>query len=89
MAGDLDDFFCDCLSAGLGTADLIQFAPPVAPCVYVRLQGVVLHGKLLHRLNTVFYQVSELFLVSVKLDDFRSGDKGAFPVGYAAGVPTE
>ena len=52
-----------------GAAYLIQLPPLVRQGVDLRLQGVILHGELVRRLNAIFHQILKLLLVSVKFDD--------------------
>lgn len=68
-----------------GAAYLIQLPPLVRQGVDLRLQGVILHGELARRLNTVFHQILKLFLVSVKFDDLRPGDKPALGTPFRDG----
>jgi len=66
-----------------GAAYLIQLPPLVRQGVDLRLEGVILHGELARRLNTVFHQILKLLLVSVKFDDLRPGDNRRPPPGTA------
>ena len=57
-------------AAPSGPSVVVKAPPPVCQGVNLRLDGVMLHGKLHRRLNTVFHQIGKLPLVSVKLPDF-------------------
>ncbi len=64
-----------------GAAYLIQLPPLVRQGVDLCLQGVILHGELLHRLNAVFHQILKLLLIAFKFDDLRPGDNRRPPFG--------
>lgn len=49
---------------------LVQFLAPLGQGVYIRLNGVVLHGELAGRLDAVLTKVAELLLVAVQLQQF-------------------
>ena len=69
-AGDLGDFLGDALAAMSGPFCLVQIPALVRQSVDLRLERVVLHGKLFRRFNAIFHQIGELPLVAVKFGDF-------------------
>ena len=69
-AGDLSDFLGDVLAALSGPLCFVQIPPLVRQSIDLRLERVILHGKLFRRLNAVFHQIGKLPLVAVKFSDF-------------------
>ena len=76
MVGYAGDFIADGLAALSVPAQAVQARPPVRQGVYLRLQGVVLHGKLLRRLYAVAVEIEELALVAVEPDHLLPRGKG-------------
>ena len=64
-----------------GAAYLIQLPPLVRQGVDLRLQGVILHGELVRRLNAIFHQILKLLLIAFKFDNLRPGDNRCPPFG--------
>ena len=69
-AGDLGDFLGDALASLSGPICLVQIPPLVRQRVNLRLERIILHGKLFRRFNAVFHQIGKLPLVAVKFGDF-------------------
>ena len=69
-ACDLGDLLGDALAALSGALCFVEVPALVRQGVDLRLERVILHGKLLRRFNAVFHQVGELPLIAVKFDDF-------------------
>lgn len=57
-------------AAPSGPSVVVKAPPPVRQGIDLRLDGVMLHGELCRRFNTVSHQVGKLPLVSVKFPDF-------------------
>lgn len=68
--GNLSDILGDFLAAPSGPFCVVK--PPALVCqgVDLRLERVILHGKLGRCLNVVLHQIGKLLLVTVKLDQF-------------------
>lgn len=58
-----------------GPPQAVQLAAPVREGVYLRLQGVILHGQLLRRFNTIAVEIPELLLIAVQLDKLPAHGK--------------
>ena len=69
-ACDLSDLLGDALAALSGSFCFVEVPALVRQGVDLRLERVILHGKLFRRFNAIFHQIGELPLIAVKFDDF-------------------
>lgn len=74
-AGDLGDLLGDALTALSGPLCFVEVPALVRQGVDLRLERVVLHGKLFRRFNAIFHQIGKLPLVAVKFGDFLPQQK--------------
>ena len=80
---DGGDLAVDSRAALPRPAPLVKLPALVCQGVDLRLDGVILHGKLLRCFYAGFHQIAKLFLIAVKLDDLTPHRKSR-PVSRTA-----